>query len=323
MAWSNSVVTNAGLALMADVLAGAEMTITMAALGEGTCDVAALMAQTELTAKNGTATVDIAAAENLKEGIGKSIRLQVRNTGMETSAVAKQFGLYAKTTGDEVLFAIMQDDTGEEIPSEAEYPDFMLEFTAAVALSQTEGITVTVSGSSIVTAEDLQNAIDNHKHTVSDIENFPESLPANGGNAATVGGHTVEANVPADAKFTDTVYTHPTYDAKTGVPTANQTPAFGGTFSVTQPVSDGTGHITGMNTRNVTIPATAASASAAGLVNTGAQTFAGNKTFNGQIIPNGASDLGVAQARKIYATTTDLEAGVTALETGAICLVYE
>lgn len=144
-----------------------------------------------------------------------------------------------------------------------------------------------------------------------------------GVDAATVNGHTVEKDVPADAQFTDTVYTHPTYDAKTGVPTANQTPAFGGTFSVTQPVSDGTGHVTGMNTRNVTIPATPASASAAGLVNTGAQTFAGNKTFNGQIIPNGASDLGVAQARKIYAGTADIEAGVTALTTGAIYLVYE
>ncbi len=304
MAWSNSVVTNAGLALMADVLAGAEMTITTAALGEGTCEVAALMAQTELTAKNNTATVDIAATANLSEGIGKSIRFQVRNTGMQASVVAKQFGLYAKTTGDEVLFAVMQDDTGEEIPSEAEYPDFMLEFTAAVALAQTEGITVTVSGSSIVTAEDLHNAINNHSH-------------------ATVNGHTVEKDVPADAKFTDTLYTHPTYGAKTGVPTANQTPAFGGTFSVTQPVSDGTGHITGMNTRNVTIPATAASASAAGLVNTGAQTFAGNKAFTGQVFPNGASALGTAQARKIYAGTEDMEAGVSTLETGVIYLVYE
>lgn len=174
------------------------------------------------------------------------------------------------------------------------------------------------------TSENLEGyAPQDHTHSIGDIDDFPESMPANGGNAATVNGHTVEANVPANAKFTDTVYTHPTYGAKTGAPTANQTPAFGGTFSVTQPVSDGTGHITGMNTRNVTIPATPASASAAGLVNTGAQTFAGNKTFNGQIIPNGASDLGVAQARKIYAGTADIEAGVTALTTGAIYLVYE
>lgn len=118
-------------------------------------------------------------------------------------------------------------------------------------------------------------------------------------------------------------YTHPSYTARTGVPTANQTPAFGGTFQVTQPVSDASGHITGMNSRNVTIPATAASASAAGLVSTGAQTFAGNKTFNGQILPAGASDVSVAQARKIYAGTSDMTAGTTALETGAIYLVYE
>lgn len=38
------------------------------------------------------------------------------------------------------------------------------------------------------------------------IRNKPASLPANGGNAATVGGHTVAADVPANAKFTDTTY---------------------------------------------------------------------------------------------------------------------
>lgn len=38
-----------------------------------------------------------------------------------------------------------------------------------------------------------------------DLSNKPSSLPANGGNADTVGGHTVGCNVPADAKFTDTV----------------------------------------------------------------------------------------------------------------------
>lgn len=80
------------------------------------------------------------------------------------------------------------------------------------------------------------------------------SLPANGGNASTVNGHTVEADVPADAKFTDTTYGN-------------------------------------------------ASTSAAGLVSTSAQTFAGNKTFNGQLIPNGASACGTPQARKLASGT--------------------
>lgn len=39
------------------------------------------------------------------------------------------------------------------------------------------------------------------------IKNKPASLPANGGNASTVNGHTVESNVPANAKFTDAKYT--------------------------------------------------------------------------------------------------------------------
>ncbi|EET60361.1 hypothetical protein BRYFOR_07557 [Marvinbryantia formatexigens DSM 14469] len=41
------------------------------------------------------------------------------------------------------------------------------------------------------------------------IRNKPSSLPADGGDAATVNGHTVGADVPSDAKFTDTVYSHP------------------------------------------------------------------------------------------------------------------
>ena len=35
---------------------------------------------------------------------------------------------------------------------------------------------------------------------------IPTTLPANGGNSDTVNNHTVESDVPTDAKFTDTVY---------------------------------------------------------------------------------------------------------------------
>lgn len=37
-----------------------------------------------------------------------------------------------------------------------------------------------------------------------DLSDTPSSLPADGGNASTVNGHTVNSNVPANAKFTDT-----------------------------------------------------------------------------------------------------------------------
>lgn len=38
------------------------------------------------------------------------------------------------------------------------------------------------------------------------IPTIPSSLPANGGNSSTVNGHTVKSDVPAGAKFTDTIY---------------------------------------------------------------------------------------------------------------------
>ena len=55
----------------------------------------------------------------------------------------------------------------------------------------------------------------NESDTGSDafIKNKPTSMPANGGNAATVGGHTVEADVPANAVFTDTTYNPATQSA--------------------------------------------------------------------------------------------------------------
>ena len=88
----------------------------------------------------------------------------------------------------------------------------------------------------------------------------------------TVNGHTVESDVPAGAVFTDTVYTHPSYTARTGKPTANQTPGFGATFTLSQITSDASGHVTGATDRTVKIPDTAATQSAAGLMSAADKT---------------------------------------------------
>lgn len=74
-------------------------------------------------------------------------------------------------------------------------------------------------------------------------------------------------NVP----WTDnnTVYTHPTYTARTGKPTTNQTPAFGGTATVSQITSDTSGHVTGATDRTITIPSTLSNGTGtAGLIKT-------------------------------------------------------
>ena len=65
---------------------------------------------------------------------------------------------------------------------------------------------------------------------------------------------------------------HSSYTARTGVPTADAAPAFGGTFKVSQPVSDTTGHITAINSRTITIPSSIATTSAAGLMSASDKT---------------------------------------------------
>ena len=67
-------------------------------------------------------------------------------------------------------------------------------------------------------------------------------------------------------------YVHPAYTARTGKPTANQTPAFGGTATVSQVATDATGHVTSLTDRTIKIPNTVASQSAAGLMSAADKT---------------------------------------------------
>ena len=65
---------------------------------------------------------------------------------------------------------------------------------------------------------------------------------------------------------TDTKYTHPTYTAVDGKPDADTTPGFGGTFTVTDITTNTLGHVTAGTSRTITIPNTAATTGAAGLM---------------------------------------------------------
>lgn len=167
--WSNGVITNAGISMLGEVMSGGELIISRAALGGGIVNVAALMAQTALTQP--LAVPVVIAQKKLVEGKGVDVRIQIRNTGVSAAQVMKQVGILAKigADGEEKLFAIMQDDVGDEIPSAVSYPDFMLEFTSAVTVSNTGNITVSVSGSAVVTREDLEAALDETNSEISEL----------------------------------------------------------------------------------------------------------------------------------------------------------
>ena len=56
------------------------------------------------------------------------------------------------------------------------------------------------------TLADKLSEIDTEIGNKANKTELPTELPANGGNSATVNGHTVKSDVPENAVFTDTVY---------------------------------------------------------------------------------------------------------------------
>lgn len=149
-----------------------------------------------------------------------------------------------------------------------------------------------------------------HTHTKSQITDFPTSMPANGGNASTVNGHTVNANVPSGAKFTDTNTwrPQPDWNATSGDAAIKNKPTIpsvgNGTVTITQ---NGTskGTFTMNQSGNTTIALTDTNTDTNTVTNIG--TTASNYT-NGNILIRGSGATTVSKSGNtvtISSTNTD------------------
>lgn len=91
-----------------------------------------------------------------------------------------------------------------------------------------------------------------------DKSDIPTNLPADGGNSATVNGHTVNADVPANAKFTDT---DTKYSPGTGISISGTTISNSGVRSVASGSANGTISVnTGGTATNVAVKGLASAA---------------------------------------------------------------
>ena len=136
------------------------------------------------------------------------------------------------------------------------------------------------------------------------------SNPTHGGTFTAVKSITSDEKGHVTGVDTETVklpnaYTHPSYTARTGVPTANQTPTFGGTFSITQPVSDTTGHITAMNSRTITIPNSVATTSTPGLMSASDKTKLDGIATSAEVNQNAFSNVVVGSTTIAADSKTD------------------
>ena len=130
-----------------------------------------------------------------------------------------------------------------------------------------------------------------HTHTKSQITDFPSSLPANGGNSATVNGHTVNSNVPANAKFTDT---------NTWIALKGATTSAAGLMSAADKTK-----LNGLSQTSITVDSA---------LSTTSTNPAQNKVIT--VALN-------SKAPQYQYSTTDLTPNVSSLDTGKIYVVYE
>ena len=113
----------------------------------------------------------------------------------------------------------------------------------------------------------LQTALNKIKtmlNNKAELTDIPDKLPADGGNADTVNGHTVNANVPAGAVFTDTKVTSvanhytPSADSNASLSASASGATAAWDIDVVKGVTlsrDAKGHVTGVSVTSGKIPA--------------------------------------------------------------------
>lgn len=161
MARYSAVVTNQGISLMREVIAGKQPVLDYATLGDGTVPAESLMLQQEISGEKHRA--EILECKNLGDA-AQRVHILIYNQGLETGFRIRQVGIWAHILGDDgapVLIAIIQDSQqdAQYVPGAAEIAEFTLDFYAAIAFHWTGTFSVQTDPSTLVTVRALQEAM--------------------------------------------------------------------------------------------------------------------------------------------------------------------
>ena len=165
--WKDAAVTNEGVEMLNEWMAGRKITVVAAFGGTGTVDPDLLTEQTDL--------VDMRQELYLlgeEDGTdGKTVQLQVQNADVMVEYELNQVGVYAaldvdkeKDTAQEIrakmkLLFIMQDEKGVTIPAAMD-ASFLLELYCMIGITNNGRFEVSVSAAGIVTAAYLREVLE-------------------------------------------------------------------------------------------------------------------------------------------------------------------
>ena len=157
--WHDVAVTNDGVAMLNEMMAGKKLCLTSAYGGTGIVDTAVLGDQTAMVdQKQKLALIDE------KDGPdGKTVTVQISSVGNSAEYLLRQIGVYAKLEGatEEKLLFLMQDE-GVVIPDETE-ENFLLEIYCTLRIGKNAKLTVTIDPTGIVTLQRMKDALDKYR----------------------------------------------------------------------------------------------------------------------------------------------------------------
>lgn len=159
--WKDAAVTNDGVEMLNEWMAGRKITIVAACGGTGTVDPELLAEQTDLVDRR--QELYLLGEEDGPEG--KTVQLQVQNAEVMEEYELNQVGVYAALDVDREpeavprLLFIMQDEKGVTIPSAMD-ASFLLELYCVIGITNNGRFEVSVSAAGIVTATYLREALE-------------------------------------------------------------------------------------------------------------------------------------------------------------------
>lgn len=205
MSWNTSVVTDAGVDLLNESLAGHTLTIESAVGGAGTSTEEELKAAADVV--DPKQTFKLIGIDDFEQG--KRVGIQITNKGVTESYILHQIGAKAHLEYEmetPTLLFVLQDDRGVEIPTEAENPDFLFEVYGVITISNEANIVVNVStgvtASVTYVDETVEKAVSEHgadKNAHDDIRSLASSAKSTAESAASAAAAAQQAASAAQA----------------------------------------------------------------------------------------------------------------------------
>ncbi len=160
MANWTGVITNAGNMVLNKWVNEKVLTFDYAAAGQGTVNIAGLLAQTSLVSQRQEAS--LLGGEEHSNGI----RIKIRLPAADEAYTMNQIGVWASVTGESpAMIALFQHEQGIPIPGKSESPDFLYTFYGFISCSNIGEWSVTVDTSATATLSDIaeiQQSLETH-----------------------------------------------------------------------------------------------------------------------------------------------------------------